>query len=280
MDIDRMAFQPTVVYLNGEYWGILNLREKVNSNYIAENHHVNPDDVNLLESNASIIEGTNTSYLQINSYLNSNILETEQKYLQVSNKIDVNNFIQYQLTEIYVNNKDWPGNNIKYWNTNEPGSLWRWIMFDTDFGFSIWDNSAYMYNTLAFALATNGPDWPNPPWSTLLFRRMMSNPAFKSDFINQYADRLNTSFAPDRVISVVDSLTQLYVFEINDHLNRWGLSYSNWQNNLTNIKNFASNRPGYCRNHMKSELELQGTILIWIEINSPGAGYLFLRSTH
>ncbi len=278
MDIDRMAFQPTVVYLNGEYWGILNLREKVSTNYIAENHYVNPDDVNLLESNASIIDGTNTSYLQMTSFLNSNTLETEEKYLQVSNKINVNNFIQYQLTEIYVNNKDWPGNNIKYWNTNEPGSLWRWIIFDTDFGFSIWESSAYMYNTLEFALATNGPNWPNPPWSTLLLRKMLSNPVFKREFINQYADRLNTSFAPDRVISVVDSLKQLYVSEINDHLNRWGLSYSNWQNNLTNIKNFATYRPDYCRNHMKSVFGLGETFSIRIEINSPGLGKVRVNS--
>jgi hypothetical protein len=278
MDIDRMAFQPTIVYLNGEYWGILNLREKVNTNYIAENHDVNPDDVNLLESNASVIDGTNASYLQITSFLNTNTLETEQKYLQVSNQIDVNNFIQYQLTEIYVNNKDWPGNNIKYWNTNEPGSLWRWIIFDTDFGFSIWDASAYTYNTLEFALSANGPSWPNPPWSTLLLRKMLSNPGFKKEFVNQYADRLNTSFASGRVISVVDSLKQLYVSEINDHLNRWGLSYSNWLNNLTKIKDFATERPNYCRNHMKSVLGLNGSSLIRIEISNPGSGKVKVNS--
>ena len=278
MDIDRMAFQPTVVYLNGEYWGILNLREKVNTNYIAENHDVNPDDVNLLENSANIIDGTNTSYLQMVSFLNSNTLETEAKYLQVSNKIDLNNFIQYQLTEIYVNNKDWPGNNIKYWNTNEPGSLWRWIIYDTDFGFSIWSNSAYTYNTLEFALATNGPDWPNPPWSTLLLRRMLSNPGFKREFVNQYADRLNTTFYSDRVIFVVDSLKQFYVPEINDHLTRWGLSYSNWLNNLENIKNYAINRPAYCRNHMKSVLGLSGTMLIRIYINNVGLGKVRINS--
>jgi hypothetical protein len=278
MDIDRMDFQPSVVFLNGEYWGILNLREKVNTNFIAENHFVDPDDVNLLENNASIIDGTNTSYLQITDFLNSNTLETEQNYLQVSSKIDVNNFIQYQLTQIYVNNKDWPGNNIKFWNTNEPGSLWRWIIFDTDFGFSIWESSAYTYNTLEFALASDGPGWPNPPWSTLLFRRMMSNTVFRNDFINQYADRLNTSFIPQRVIATVDSIKQLYTDEINDHFNRWGLSYSNWLNNLTNIKNFATYRPGYARNHMQSTLGIGETQTIRIEISNPGTGRVKLNS--
>jgi hypothetical protein len=278
MDIDRIAFQPSIVYINGEYWGILNIREKANTNFIAENHFVNPDNVNLLESNSSVVEGSNTSYLQMTNFLNSNTLETEQNYLQVSNKIDINNYIQYQFTEIYINNKDWPGNNIKYWNTNDPGSLWRWIMFDTDFGFSIWEKEAYSFNTLEFALATAGPNWPNPPWSTLLFRRMMSNPGFKKEFVNQYADRLNTNFTASKVNATIDSLKQIFIPEINDHLNRWGLSYSNWQNNFIDIKKYANNRPYYARAHMISVLGLGETLEIKVEINSPGTGKVRLNS--
>ncbi len=123
MDIDRQAFQPAVVYINGEYWGILNIREKVNANFLAENHYVNPENVNILEFNGSIVEGNNTGYMDLVSYLENNTLENSQKYSQVSRKIDINNYIQYQLTQIYINNKDWPGNNMKYWNTNESGKL-------------------------------------------------------------------------------------------------------------------------------------------------------------
>jgi hypothetical protein len=278
MDLDRMAFQPSIVYINGEYWGILNIREKVNTNFIAENHYVNPDNVNLLENNGNIIEGSNTSYLQMTNFLNSNTLETEQNYLQVSNKIDIKNYIQYQLTEIYVNNKDWPGNNIKYWNTNDPGSLWRWIVFDTDFGYSIWENSAYSFNTFKFALATDGPIWPNPPWSTLLFRRMLTNPGFRNEFVNQYSDRINTNFSAANINAATDSLKQIFLPEISDHLIRWGLSYNNWENNFTKIKNFANYRPAYARDHMKSVLGLGEALEIKVEINIPGSGKVRVNS--
>ena len=278
MDVDRQAFQPAVIYINGEYWGILNIREKVNSNFLAENHFVNPGNVNLLEFNGSVIEGSNDSYMQILSFLNSNTLETEQKYLQVSKKIDINNYIQYQLTEIYVNNKDWPGNNIKFWNTNDPGSLWRWIIFDTDFGFSIWEDNAYSFNTLNFALEQAGPDWPNPPWSTLLFRRMMSNPGFRNEFANQYADRLNTNFKYEKADSTIDSLKQLFLPEISDHLIRWGLSYDQWQYNYTIIKNYVRNRPDYARFHLKLKLNLGEMLNIKVEINGPGTGTVKLNS--
>jgi hypothetical protein len=279
MDIDRMAFQPSIVYINGEYWGILNMREKVNSNYLAENHFINPEKVNLLEGDGAVIEGANTSYLGIKTFLNTTTLEAEQNYTQVSDKIDINNYIQYQLTEIFINNKDWPGNNIKFWNTSDPGSLWRWILYDTDFGLSLWDNPAAAINTLKFALDPSFPDgWPNPPWSTLLFRRMISNKGFREEFANQYADRLNTNFTPVRTLAALDSLKRLYLPEISDHLNRWGLNYSNWINNLTSIKVFLSARPANARNHIQTELGIGPKTNITVVINSPEAGKVRVNS--
>jgi hypothetical protein len=278
MDIDRQAFQPAILYLNGEYWGILNLREKINPSYLAENHFVDPDDVNLLEKNAAVIDGSNSSYLQINSFLNSNTLETEANYSQVSSKIDINNYIQYQLTQIYINNQDWPANNIKFWNTNASGALWRWIIFDTDFGFNYKSTSDYLQNTLEFALATNGPNWPNPPWATLLFRRMMTNTEFRNEFASQYTDRLNSNFSGVRVSEVVDSIRLIYVPEISAHLTRWGLSSGNWENSIARIKNFALYRPDYARFHLKSLLGLSDEMVIRIDINVPGRGTVKINS--
>ncbi len=278
MDIDRMAFQPSVVYLNGEYWGILNIREKVNANFLAENHFVNPDEVNLLEFDGGIVQGNNSGYLDITGYLNNNTLENDQKYMQVSDKIDLSNYIQYQLTEIYINNKDWPGNNIKYWNTNSPGSRWRWIIYDTDFGFSIWETAAYAFNTLAYSLESNGPGWPNPPWSTLLFRRMTSNKGFRNQFVNQFADRLNTNFTAARVNYAIDSIKEVFLPEIDAHQARWGLSHDNWQYNYNIIKTYATNRPDYVRQQLRYQFNLGQQLSIKVDIDDPGTGTVRVNS--
>jgi hypothetical protein len=279
MDMDRMAFQPSIVYLNGEYWGILNIRENVNTNFLAENHFVNPDSINLLEMNGDIINGTNAGYLELLDFLNAhNTLVSEADYQQVSSQIDINNYIQYQLTEIYINNKDWPGNNIKYWNTNDPGSVWRWIIFDTDFGYSLYDNPAYSINTLDYALDPNGPSWPNPPWSTLLFRRMISNPGFRNEFATQYADRINTNFSSDKVNFALDSLKQIFLPEINDHLLRWGMDYNNWLYNIGTIEDYATNRPAYARNHIQDQFSLGVQKSVTVKISTPGAGCVKVNS--
>jgi hypothetical protein len=278
MDIDRQAFQPAVIYLNGEYWGIQDIREKINSNYLAENHFVNPDNVNLLVSGGSILEGSNTAYTQLTTYLNSNTLENDQYYQQVKNKIDINNYIQYQLTEVYVDNRDWPGNNIKFWNTNDPGSLWRWIIYDTDFGFGYKGATAYTFNTLNFALVPNSPTGPNSPWATLLFRRMISNTGFRNEFANQYADRINRNFSTERVTYVIDSIRQIFLPEIADHLKRWNLSYDKWVSSYSAVNTFAANRPANARSHLRTELALGELLQIKVEINEPGIGTVRVNS--
>jgi hypothetical protein len=278
MDMERQAYQPAVVYLNGEYWGIQDLREKINSDFLAENNFVNPEKVNLLVSNASVVEGSNATYTQITSYLNSNSLESDQKYQEVKSKIDVNNYIQYQLTQVYIDNRDWPGNNIKFWNTTDPGSLWRWIIYDTDFGFGYKGATAYNFNTLNFALVPDSPTGPNSPWATLLFRKMISNKGFRNQFANQYADRINRNFSPERVSYVIDSIRQVYLPEMADHLKRWNISNDTWVSNIATVKTFATSRPAYARSHLRSELGLGELLQVKVEINQPGLGTVRVNS--
>lgn len=273
MDVDRQAFQPSAVYINGEYWGILNIREKINEHFIAENHHVDPDSVNLLELESDIIFGSNEDYLNILQFLNANnSLYTENSYAWMKERIDINNYIQYQLSEIYLNNTDWPGNNVKFWNTTNPESKFRWILFDTDFGFGIWNVSDYQQNTLEFALSQNGPSWPNPPWSTLLFRRMVTNLNFRYNFINQYCDRLNTNFLPSVVNHKLDSLKALFNTEIQYNFDRWWGDYNAWSNSIDDKKTYGRLRPNYARSHMKSQFGLGNQLVITVDVSDENAG--------
>jgi hypothetical protein len=106
----------------------------------------------------------------------------------------IDNFIRYEVAEIYFDNQDWPGNNIKFWKP-KTGGKWRWILYDTDFGFGLFNSGAYQNNTLAFATNPNGPGWPNPPWSTLFLRKLLINNSFRYEFINCFADYANTIFS-------------------------------------------------------------------------------------
>jgi len=257
LDTDISAYQPTIMFLNGEYWGIINLREKINEDFIESNSGVDADELDLLERNGRVLEGSNESYWDLIGFLEANDISNNENYSFVESQIDISNYIDYQLSQIYFDNRDWPGNNLKYWKPQADDGKWRWIIFDTDFGFSIYDATAYERNTLDFALEPYGPDWPNPPWSTFIFRKLLENEGFKHRFINRYADILNTTFQPDSVVRHVDSLASNIRPEIQKNWEKWNSPNPGWwEENVERMRNFGVNRINYVRNHIKQEFGL------------------------
>lgn len=277
--VDYQAFRPTVVYLNGEYWGIHNLREKVNEHLVAAHHGLDPDRIDLLELDGQVIEGTNQDYLELLDYIASHDIRIPGYYAAVAARMDIGNYIEYQAAQIYFDNTDWPGNNIKFWKSQDPGGRWRWIMYDTDFGFALFDFGAYANNTLAFALEPNGPDWPNPPWSTYLFRTLVQNTEFRHAFINRMADFLNTRFAPAAVHARLDSLRALIAPEMPDHIQRWGgLSMTVWEANLRRMRTFASLRPVNLHNHIMSEFNISRAEQVLLDVAPANGGTIRINT--
>jgi hypothetical protein len=271
-DLDRMAYQPASIYLNGNYWGLLNIREKINEHFLATHHGVDPFQIDLLDTWSNPINGDAEHYNQMLNFLYSN-----------SPSMNVENFMEYQLAQIYFNNTDWPGNNIKLWRPRTPEGRWRWIVFDTDFGFGIWNDDIckYTHNTLAFALATNGPDWPNPPWSTYLLRRMIENQEFKNEFINRFADRLNTVFSYQYVLQRINQMRNNIAAEMPYHLvrwNQWGENIDTWNGNVETMRIFASQRVSYMRTFISQQFGNLGFASLKILTSSAQSGTVKLNT--
>jgi len=281
-DIDTQAFQPIEVYFNGEFWGIYNLREKVNEHFIATHHPVNTEDIDLLGLDGSeVIHGTNSQYLELIDYVNTHSLATDGSFEFVRERVNIDNFIDYQLSQIYFDNQDWPGNNIKFWKARVPGGKWRWILYDTDFGFSIWSQNNYTRNTLEFATDPNGPGWPNPPWSTLLLRMFLTNPGFERDFILTACDLLNQTFLPERVYSHLAEHQQWILLSLPAHFARWGHNnFSHWSQEGDIMSNFAQYRPQYLRQHLRNKFNLGGDSQITVNVDPPESGKVRVHSIY
>ncbi len=266
--LDFQEHNPVATYLNGEYWGMYNLREKINEHMLASKHNIDADDITLLTNNAEEIEGSNEEYTQLIEYVTTSDLTIDSNFEYVNEQIDLTEYALYQASNIFFNNTDWPGNNIKFWK--HPAGKWRWIMYDTDFGFGpFWNINNYQENTLSFALEPNGSGWPNPSWSTLLFRRLTTNLGFRNKFINRYADELNTRFLSNNVKTHIDQIYATIEPEVNAHYERWrdDPSLTNNGVNINNVstwvayyinqmKIFADNRPSIVKNHILSQFNL------------------------
>jgi hypothetical protein len=268
--VDIPAFRPSVVYINGDYWGIHNIREKLDDRYLEAHHGIRHDSIDLLELNAQPINGDATHYNSLMNFIEDNPLSYPPNYAYVKTQMDVPEFIDYEIAQIFVNNTDWPGNNIKFWRPDTLGGRWRWILYDTDFGFGlVYD---YTYNTLAFATEENGPDWPNPPWSTYLLRQLLTSSLFRISFINRYADLLNSSFRTDTMLLQIDRKKNFITSEMPNHIARWGSSMWDWLANVQVLQTFATERRVHAQNHVVQFFGLTGVSELGLDVSPPGAG--------
>jgi len=282
-NIETQAYKPCVVYINGEYWGIQNIREKINEHYIASHFDIDPNNIDLLENQGNPIIGDAENYNMLIDYIASHDLSIPQNYEYVKTQMDMENFIDYNVAQIYFDNTDWPGNNVKLWRPKSSEGKWRWILFDTDFGFGLYNDYAYNHNTLEFATDPGGPDWPNPPWSTLLLRKLLENEEFKNGFINRFADYLNTTFQSDKVLQMISSIKNIIDPEMGRHYDRWRndlwwSSINNWNNHVQVLRNFALYRVAFIRAHILNKFNIDGLAFVSLDISPQYSGRIKINT--
>lgn len=279
MDIDYMAYQPAIVYLNGRYWGIQNLREKIDGDFIESNYGVDKDDVDLIETWGNAIEGSADKYNSYLSTLSQMDLSSDEAFEYIDENIDVQEYINYLVTEIYVGNTDWPGNNVKFWRQRSTNGKFRWILWDLDFGFALypdWSSTA-THPTLNFATATDGPGWPNPPASTLHIRLVLSNPTFREKFIQTLSAAMTTTFKPERVIEMINTFQDRIKTEMPYHNTRWQQSYDNWLYQVNLLRSYAQQRNEFMKSHVAAFFGLGETVSLNIEGYPAGSGGVVLN---
>lgn len=270
MDIDYLAYEPAVLFINGLYYGLQNLRERSSKDYLFSNYGLEDDEFHLIESWEMPYD---TSYLPLSNYISSNDITKEATYNKVCEMMDVDNFINYMISEIYYGNTDWPHNNLKIWKKKN-GGKWRWILFDTDFGFNLYNLSLHSHNSLLYALGEKSGEIPQA-WSTLLLRRLILNEVFRKKFIDRFCVQLSTTFATNRVNHVMDSIAVKISAEMVYHKSKW-TSYRTFATDLTNMKNFSSYRPANMMGFLSSRFMNSVPInTIKITSNVPGTTYLF-----
>lgn len=279
MDVDYMAYQPTIFYLDGAYWGIQNLREKIDADFIESNYGLKKDEIDLLETWENAIEGTPDAYLNYKNTLQAMDRSTSDAFTFIEEHIDVQEYINYLVAEIYYCNTDWPGNNMKFWRPRTADGKFRWILWDTDFGFALYQDASYAtHATLNFATDPDNTDWPNPAWSTQHIRMVLENPEFRSRFIRTFNTALNTTFAPERVISYIDAFQDRIKTEIPYHKQRWGGNISNWNYEVQRLRDFATARNTYMRQHLASFFGLSESIAMTITTVPAEAGTFKLNN--
>ncbi len=281
------AYRPIIVFLNGEYWGIHELRQRLDEFYLASTYNINPEKIVILEKNMEIFRGNlgdENHFSEILKFLKENNIEDPKNFEYIKTQIDIDNFIDYLVAEIYFANTDWPHNNFVFWrsknenpdqkNPDFTDGRWRWIINDTDYGFGYHENSKnYLHNTLEVAENSS-------TIAGLLLSSLFQNESFKIQFINRFADHLNTSFQEQRVIDRIDQMEAALEPEMAEHIRRWrvmGDSIETWEQNVDVLRDFARNRPETVRQQIVEHFGLEGTATLTL-ITDAEQGYIQVNS--
>lgn len=293
--LDTQATTPTIVFLNGEYWGVYNIRETLDEFKLGSHYGIEPEEISIIEmKNGEYLHGTGSAdstddYVNLMAFVDSNDLNKPEAFAYVASQVDLNNFIFYMATQTYFANTDWPGNNIRIWRKEVDemspytsyghDGRWRYILYDTDFGFNIYEhmqNNA-QFNSLAFAAEPYGPHWPNPPNSTVLFRNLLDSTNFKNEFIVSYCNLLNTSFDASFVTENIELFAATLYPEIDEHHSRYN-HLANWFNEVKKMKTFAVERHMAMWGILREEYDLGETVSIELSVNDGSKGTIIMNN--
>jgi len=270
--LDVQVGYPVNAYLNGVYWGIYFFREKIDRYYLEQNKGINPNNVNLLEQNGLIIDGDRNDFENLISFIKNHDLNNDANYQYIFNKIDIDNWIDLYIANLYHYNNDWPHHNSKFWSP--PDGKWHQILVDLDVSMGINNQTKASENPLP-----NIHD-DSLSYLALFYQSLMNNNQFKRHYINRFADLMNTIFLPDEYLAIFDSLKTEMQPDMLRHCERWNMNYYNWANGYYTqyIIDFIEDRIPYMRQFLRERYKLGTYDTIYLSVEPEGKGLIKLNT--
>jgi hypothetical protein len=265
--LDTQKSKPCILFINGVYYGIHSFRTTYDASYISAKYNIDKEDAVIIKDPSGDIgdkvkegfPGDEFQYAMLYQFIKDNDMSDSKNYAYVKTLMDTDNYIEYNILEIYSGNDDWPANNISVWrkrtNNYTPDAAygsdgrWRWLVYDLDCGFGLFEQSVE-FDSLEMATAAQSDKENNPPHTTVMFRSLLNNKDFRDNFINRFADLLNTNFESTRVMSKLASMRDVYAPYVPDHLKKWNLletDIDNWYAEIDAMMQYAKNRPAAIR---------------------------------
>ena len=238
-----------VVYINGEYWGHYNIRERINKYSICqfEGWEGQEDDIDLVKANDREMQGSNQTYADMLAYVKENGIPNDEVLARVGEVIDLQNYIEYHALEIFVGNGD-TLNVKRYRNKNDDGR-WRYCLFDLDWAFDVDTNSIGRW------LAPGGMG-TNKYTDNALFIALMKNATFRDRFLTYMGEMMATEWTTEKVIDKIHTRYDELMTEMPRHGNRWGMSRSGFESQISELVDYARTRPGRLLEFFQDSMDL------------------------
>lgn len=259
-DLDYEGHRAAIVFMNGQYWGIQNLRERSNDKNIECNYDI--EDIDVIKNNWEVCAGDNANWLEFQAFYN----ESGHTWDEYEQWMDCQEYINLMVMELFYNNVDFPACNIICWRPRNAAdgfpTRWRWIVKDCEMGMGFggmtptWDVMAWFYDP---NFSTNYA-WANTYDGTRLLRRLMNDSKFRKRFIDcamvYMGDFLNYEHIWKQVWQpmyqdVEEELVHHLALYKNDYP-----SYFDYQYEMEYTKTWLEQRPWYFASSIGNQYDL------------------------
>ncbi len=235
--VDYQETEIGVLYIDGQYWGHYNLRERICKSNICqfEGWEGDEDDIDLIKANTNVMQGSNETMEQLLQYVKSHDMNTAEAYEVLDKAIDIQNYIEYMAVEMYTGNTDTL--NVKRYRNPKADGKWRWVLFDLDWSFSVDTNSPQRWQTPGGMGNKNRTD-------NTLFIACMKNATFADRFLTYLGEKMATTYSADNIAAMTEQFYNAIAPLMPDHYARWDFSESEHKSAIREFVRYGNARPG------------------------------------
>lgn len=266
LNAETNALQPCVVFLNGAYWGVYNIRSRWNEQWFFENYGIDHGDYTHIgyghftssDTTLGAFDGDTSEWSELLKFIDENDINQPGPWAFVESRVDIDSFIDFVVSESYANNTSW-AHNREMWKANSPGSKWRWLLADMDRTFKLSDLDVNEFDDILR--------------QDSLLDRIKNQPQFKARLAQRFAAHVGSTFEPNRIAGIVDSLGALITPELTRHKARWPGSIGPAQQaiDLQEIKDYAVQREANVHTEIASELGIDPAVDLTLAVTGMGS---------
>jgi hypothetical protein len=204
------SYEPAVLYINGQYWGIYNIYERKNDDFVESRYGFN--DIDMIKDYDEVTDGDAIAYDELLDNFNDETLTGDAFFSYAESVIDFDSFTDHWIYQLYTSHGD--PNNVRYWRPRQQDGKWHYISYDFDWWKNLGDEPNEFYSSLRdFITGSTG--------GFKILGRMLENDRYKEIFLNRLADLLNTSFQPEYMMGLIDSIDTVINPEMSRDIARW-----------------------------------------------------------
>ncbi len=274
LDLDVLDAQPCAYYINGQYWGIIYLREKSDEYFVQGNYGIEPTEIELLEEDSTVLIGTYDKFDSDRDFVVENDMNDPVNWERAERSFDTKHIADYFITQTAINNFDWPRNNLKLWRPMTEDGKWRYLLFDMDssmgrYGWTTaednsWDNKLRIHGDNAHSEIMNN---------------LLENQGYFEYFLNRYCDLLNTTFRSENFDAEITRSQDEVFTEMDEHFERWDGLFNRWKDKMIpKIRTFVEDRPMYARMYLQDFYQLDREVTLELNTYPQGAGKIKINT--